>query len=273
MQYSDFSVLLSVYRKEKADYLHLALKSIWNNQTVKPAEIILVKDGPLTPELDWVISEFQQNAPLKIITLEQNQGLGHALNEGLKHCSCELVARMDSDDISKSKRFERQIQFMTEHPDIAAAGAWVEEFVGTHDNVVSERRLPSLPDDINRFGRKRNPMNHPAVMFRKRAVMAAGGYEHFPLFEDYWLWVRMLRQGYKLYNIPQYLLWFRISPDVYRRRGGWRYAMTELRFQYRLWRLGYISILQLMANSITRFCIRVMPNGMRRRLYGKIARN
>lgn len=273
MSYPDFSVLLSVYWKENPDCLRLALKSIWDDQTVKPSEIVLVKDGALTPELDLIISDFQQKAPIMVVALKQNQGLGCALNEGLKHCSCEWVARMDSDDIAKPGRFESQIGFMTEHPDISVCSSWIDEFIDNPGNTVFQRRLPETAVELCRFGRRRNPINHPVVMFRKSAVLAAGGYEHFPLFEDYWLWVRMIVAGCKMYNIQQSLLWFRISPDVYRRRGGWRYAMTEIRFQYRLWRLGYISILQLMTNCISRFCIRVLPNEMRRRFYGKMVRN
>lgn len=269
----DFSVLLSVYFKERPDWLRQSLESIFA-QTILPREIILVEDGPLPPELEAVVVEFEQRySMLKVIRIPENQGLGCALNEGLKYCSCEWVARMDSDDIAKPERFERQIGFMTEHPDISVCSSWVDEFIDNPGNTVSQRRLPETAAELCRFGRRRNPINHPAVMFRKSSVLAVGGYEHFPLFEDYWLWARMIVAGCKMYNIQQSLLWFRISSDVYRRRGGWRYAMTEVRFQYRLWRLGYIGILQLMANSFTRFCIRVMPNEMRRRLYVKMVRN
>lgn len=269
----DFSVLLSVYFKERPEWLRQSLESILT-QTVLPREIILVEDGVLTHELEAVVTEFEQrHSILRVVRIPENQGLGCALNEGLKHCSCEWVARMDSDDIAKPGRFESQIGFMTEHPDISVCSSWIDEFIDNPENTVFQRRLPETAVELCRFGRRRNPINHPAVMFRKSAVLAAGGYEHFPLFEDYWLWARMIVAGCKMYNIQQSLLWFRISPDVYRRRGGWRYAMTEIRFQYRLWRLGYIGAWRLTVNCITRFCIRIMPNEMRRRLYGKIARN
>lgn len=269
---SEFSVLLSVYGKEHAEWLRLALRSIWEDQIRKPKEIVLVKDGPLNDELEAVISDFAKVAPLKVVALDQNQGLGRALQAGLQQCSCELVARMDSDDLAKPERFERQIRFMEEHPDAAVAGSWIEEFIGSPENIVSERRLPTSPEELFQFGKKRNPMNHPTVMFRKTAVETAGGYEHFPLFEDYWLWCRMLQKGNHLYNIPEALLWFRTSPDVYKRRGGWRYAVTEIRFLYRVWHLGYISLPTFCINGATRFCIRIIPNGLRRKLYCKFAR-
>ena len=144
----DFSVLLSVYWKENPDWLRLSLKSIWEDQSLKPAEIVLVKDGPLTDRLETVISQFKQSAPLKIVPLSQNQGLGRALNEGLKFCSFDLVARMDTDDISKPDRFEKQIRFISQHPDISVVGSWVDEFIGNPDHVVSERKLPSTPDEL-----------------------------------------------------------------------------------------------------------------------------
>lgn len=204
--------------------------------------------------------------------MSQNQGLGRALNEGLKFCSFDLVARMDTDDISKPDRFEKQIRFISQHPDISVVGSWVDEFIDTPDHVVSERKLPSTPDELYRFGQTRNPMNHPTVLFRKKKVLEVGGYEHFPLFEDYWLWCRMLQHGCKLGNIPQSLLWFRTSPDVYKRRGGWRYAMTELKFQRELFRLGYIGLPRMILNDISRFVVRIMPNYLRRILYNKLAR-
>ncbi len=268
----DFSVLLSVYRKEKHEFLYRSLQSIWSEQTLKPTEIVLVKDGPLTPELDRVIADFQAQTPMKIVALSENQGLGKALNAGLKECSYDLVARMDSDDISKPERFAMQLKFMTEHPDIAVCGSWVDEFIDSPDNVVSQRRLPESSAELAAFGRKRNPLNHPTVIFRKSAVEAVGGYEHFPLLEDYWLWIRMLSAGYRFHNIPKSLLWFRTSTDVYRRRGGWRYAMTELKFQNSMRNLGYISLADMIINGSTRFAVRILPNSIRKTLYTKIAR-
>lgn len=249
-----------------------ALESIWDDQTLKPAEIVLVKDGPLTPELDAVIDDFRRSAPLTVVALERNRGLGIALCEGLKHCTCELVARMDGDDVAKPERFARQVEFMTGHPDIAVCGSWIDEFIGSTDNVVSQRRLPETSAELVAFGRRRNPLNHPTVMFRKSAVEAVGGYEHFPLFEDYWLWARMLTAGYRFYNFQEPLLWFRTSADVYRRRGGWRYAMTELKLQYRLRKLGYISFMDIIVGGGIRFAVRILPNSIRKTLYNKLAR-
>ena len=179
-----FSVLLSVYRKEQPAYLRQSLDSIFT-QTLQPAEVVLVKDGPLTDALDEVAEEYCRKYPvLKVVPLSENQGLGRALNEGLKYCSYDLVARMDTDDVAKPERFEKQIAVFCAHPEMDVVGAWIDEFEGSIENVISVRVLPLEDSEIRRFARKRNPVNHPVVMFRKSAVLVAGGYQHFPLFED-----------------------------------------------------------------------------------------
>ena len=228
---SQFSVLLSLYYKERPDFLYQSLASIFD-QTVIPAEVVLVKDGPLTEELEKVVLGYQQRySSLKIIPLSQNQGLGRALNEGLKHCSYELVARMDTDDIAKPNRFEKQIRVFQQNSNIDICSAWIEEFEGDWHNVISIRMLPETHDEIAYYAQSRCPINHPVVMFKKSAVIRAGGYQHFPLFEDYFLWLRMLKNGAKFHNIQDSLLYFRTSSEMFKRRGGWKYAMDEYRFQ------------------------------------------
>lgn len=267
-----FSVLLSVYRKEQPAYLRQSLDSIFT-QTLLPDEVVLVKDGPLTDTLDEVVEEYCRKYPvIKVVPLSENQGLGRALNEGLKHCSYDLVARMDTDDVAKSERFEKQIAVFCAHPEVDVVGAWIDEFEGNIRNVISVRKLPEKHLDIRVFARKRNPVNHPVVMFRKNAVLAAGGYIHFPLFEDYYLWVRMLLNGARFYNIPESLLYFRFSPDMFKRRGGWKYARDEFRFQRKLLGMNFITCFQFMQNVSIRFVSRIIPNRLRTVLYKKILR-
>jgi len=226
-----FSVLLSLYFKESPDFLHQSLDSIFA-QTLPPDEVVLVEDGPLPYELHEVVNAYKnRHKEIKVVALEKNGGLGRALSEGLKHCSFDLVARMDTDDVSKPWRFEKQVAFMETNLDIAVCGAWIDEFEGDVNNVRSTRKLPQWNDDIYEFGKKRNPMNHPVVMFRKSAVEVVGGYQPMPLFEDYYLWVRMLQHGCKFHNIQESLLDFRSCSDVFKRRGGMKYAWTEIVFQ------------------------------------------
>ena len=272
------SVLLSLYSREKPQFLRESLSSIME-QTAMPAEVVMVLDGPVGDDLLGVLDEFSRREgdvpDFRIVRLEKNMGLGRALSEGLRHCGNELVARMDTDDVMMPQRIDEQYRYMASHPEIAVCGAWIDEFVVQADgsrHVVSTRRLPVEHDDIFNFGKGRSPMNHPVVMFRKSRVEAAGGYEHFPLFEDYYLWVRMLCCGEKFHNLPESLLWFRLSDDVYKRRGGLRYAMDEVSLQRAIYRLGYISRVTMMKNVAIRFLVRLMPNGFRALIYKRLLR-
>lgn len=267
-----FSVLLSLYYKENSEYLRQSLDSIFN-QTLKPDEVVLVEDGPLTTELYNIINEYIKRFPIiKIVPLARNSGLGNALKEGLKYCTNDIIARMDTDDISKPDRFQKQISFLDKHPEIDVVGAWIDEFINDISNVVSIRKLPETNDEIYDFGKKRNPINHPVVMFRKKAVEAAGGYLPFYLFEDYYLWVRMLLNGSRFYNIQESLLYFRSSHEMFYRRGGIKYAYVECKFYLTLFRLGYINIAETIINISIRFFTRILPNKVRRWIYKNIIR-
>ena len=268
-----YSILLSIYYKEKAQNLEEALYSIFN-QTKQAKEIVLVKDGQLTKELDDIINAYaSQESNLKIISLPTNQGLGIALNEGLKYCTYDIVARMDTDDIAKPYRFDKQLKIFQEHPEIDVVGSWIDEFEGTPQNIISTRKLPETHKEIYQYAKKRNPINHPVVMFKKQAVIEAGGYQHFPLFEDYYLWVRMLLNGAKFYNIQESLLYFRFSPDMFKRRGGLKYACTEAKFQWHIHQLGFINLPKTILNITIRFGTRIIPNNFRSWIYKNILRN
>lgn len=267
-----FSVLLSLYYKENPLFLRESLVSIFS-QTLFPDEVVLVEDGPLTDDLKVVVDEFAQTySVLKVVSLPVNGGLGKALNEGLKHCSYDIVVRMDTDDISRPYRFEKQVPYMESHPDVDVCSAWIDEFQGNISNVVTTRCLPETSDEIYEYGKKRCPINHPAAVFRKHSVLAAGGYMHYPLFEDYYLWARMLVAGAKFYNFQESLLWFRTTPDVYRRRGGWRYAMTEIRLQFLFVGIGYIGFGTFLKNLSIRFIVRIVPNNFRTFIYKNFLR-
>lgn len=262
-----FSVLISLYAKERPEFLWQSLESVFN-QSLSPDEVIVVEDGPLTPELYVVLEEFEKEHPeFHRIKLPENGGLGKALNEGLKHCHYDLVARMDTDDIAKSDRFAKQIAIFEVNPEIQVVSSWISEFRDTPTNIISVRKLPEFPFELYAYGKKRCPVNHPAVMFRKSSVLLAGGYRHFPLMEDYYLWVRMLLNGDKFYTIQESLLFFRTDDNTYRRRGGLRHGLDEVRFQYEIYRLNYISFMRFIKNIGIRFTTRIMPNRLREALY------
>lgn len=268
-----FSVLISVYHKENPDWLAQSLDSVFD-QTLPPDEVVVVKDGPLTQALDAVLDEYSAKYPaLKLVPLPENRGLGMALNEGLKHCSHELVARMDTDDVCKPTRFERQLEVLVRNPDIDCVGTWIDEFTEIPEHVIATRRLPKNHAEIVDYAKTRSPMNHPSVVFRKSAILKAGGYMHFPLFEDYWLWVRMLVAGCRFVNIPESLVLMRVSPDMYRRRGGVRYVHDEWRLQREFRRMNFISGSEMVRNMSIRTAVRLSPNSLRALLYKKYLRN
>lgn len=267
-----FSVLMPVYCKETPEYLDKALESIIY-QTLVPDEIVLIEDGPLTPELYKVIELKKEKFPnLKPYQLKENIQLGRALAKGILLCKNEIIARMDSDDISVKNRFEIQYNFMQEHPDIGATGGYMEEFSNTNNSYKKTKKMPQNMDAIKKYAKYRNPLNHMTVMLRKSQVLKAGNYRHFPYLEDYYLWCRMLSTGVKFYNIPHVLVKSRTSPQLYSRRGGLKYCLNYLKLRRIQRQMGILSIKEY----ITAICITIgmtlQPVKLRRFIYQKILR-
>jgi glycosyltransferase involved in cell wall biosynthesis len=209
---------------------------------------------------------------LKVIKILKNSGLGNALNIGLEHCKFDLVVRTDSDDICKPNRMQRQVDFMCGNPQIDCCSSWIEEFIDSTNNVITIKKVPETSEEIFEYGKSRCPINHPAAIFRKQSVLNAGGYQHFPLFEDYYLWVRMLMNGCKMYNLQESLLFFRSSQEMFKRRGGRDYAKTEIKLNRLFLDIGYITRLQFLRNISVRSVVRVVPNWMRTIIYKRMLR-
>ena len=263
-----FSVLISVYKKEKAEYLKRALQSVIN-QTLKPTEIVIVKDGPLTKELDDCIEDFQkQNSKLfKILSFKENRGLGLALRDGVKACKYEYIARMDSDDISKPDRFEKQFNYLQKHPETALLGTWITEFSKDENKPDTVTKLPCTHQEIIKFAKRRNPFRHVTVVFKKSAVIQSGNYRDFLWFEDYDLFVRILLKGYFTANIPEYLVNVKADKDMFARRGGWQYLKQDYKFQKQILKTKYIAKTDFLINIIIRSIVRIIPNKVRSYLY------
>ena len=266
-----FSVLMSLYAKERPDFLRQSLESIFD-QILPPDEVVLVEDGILSEELYSVVEEYSKNhREMKVVSLPVNGGLGRALNEGLKHCSYELVARMDTDDIAKRCRFQKQVSFMESHPEIDVCSAWIEEFMDSVDNIVSMKKIPETKDEILSYGKSRCPINHPAVIYRRSAVIDSGGYGPFP--EDYYLWGRMLTKGYNFHNIQESLLYFRSSKDMYKRSGGWKYYRAMLKLQKEFHSIRYTSYPEYLRNITIRTVVALLPNSLRSFIYKTFLRS
>lgn len=268
-----FSVLMSIYKNEKANFLRESLDSVLNN-TAKPDEIIMVKDGPLPQTLEDILNDYQRSTGLfHFVIHKENLGLGLALRDGLLACKNELVARMDTDDICSEERFEKQLTYLKNHSNITVVGSNVEEFsIDWHhpDQLV---KYPKSNRDIITFAKKRNPMRHPAVMFRKSAVLSSGNYRHFLWFEDYDLCIRMLLNKYEMFNIQEVLTYCRADKKLFQRRGGVNYLKQDIRFQKFMLNSGFINIRQFLFNCTVRSVVRVMPNSLREFIYKNFLRS
>lgn len=263
-----YSVLMSLYKKEHPEYLRLALDSMLN-QTVAPDEIVLVEDGPLTPELYAILDEYPM---LHRVKNEKNLGLGLALNEGLKVCRNELVARMDTDDISKPDRCEKQLRRFEEKPELAIVGSHIDEFVGTPDNIISQRKVPLTSEAIYNFAKKRSAFNHPAVMYRKSAVMAEGGYSDLKRNQDVDIFGRMLFKGHKAENIDEALLWFRSSDELAARRKSWENTKSYIDTIKKFWKMGYSSFADYAKVAVAQTGMFILPASMQNWVYKKFLR-
>lgn len=269
-----YSVLMAVYGKEQASWFQKAAESMMT-QTVSPSEFVLVCDGPLTKELETVIRylDARYQGILKILRLKENKGLGEALRQGVLLCSHELVARMDSDDIACPDRCEKQLQLFQNNKNLAFCSGTIAEFSDEREICTSaktgmrKRQLPCSHREIKAFAKKRNPMNHMAVMFRKSAVLQSGNYRSIEGAEDYDLWARMLMQGFQAANLPDVLVWARIGNGMELRRGGLRYTARILRFQTELLKMGFLNPFQYFFNCCVRVPVCLMPGRLRAAFY------
>lgn len=266
-----YSVLMSVYSKEKPEYLKESIDSMIN-QTIEPDEIVLIKDGLLTDSLYDVISQYEKNPIFKSIQLENNVGLGKALNIGLSECRNEIVVRMDTDDISESDRCEKQIPILINN-NLSVVGSSVAEFIETKKNIIAYKDTVESNNDILRRMKYRNAINHPTVVFKKTDVLNSGGYQDFYLNEDYSLWIRMILKGYMFRNIKEPLVNMRINNETYLRRGGFKYFLTQKKLFDFMLEANFINYYEYIINNTIRFFARVLiTNNIRKTLYLKLLR-
>ncbi len=268
-----YSVLMSLYKKEKPEFLIESIESMLK-QTYSAEEILIVKDGPLTNQLDLILSNYKLSNPrlFSIVELKDNLGLGLALNEGLKSCRNELVARMDTDDISLNNRCELQIEEFMKNPLLCIVGTWINEFYDHPSNTLTSRVVPVNHNDIMKFSRRRSPFNHPTVMYKKSAVLNSGGYKNVMRKEDIDLFVRMLHHGCIAKNIPKSLLLYRSNKDSLKRRKTWVNCKSYIKVIYNFWRMGYSSLLDFLIVFISQITFFIIPVWMLKIINNKILR-
>lgn len=269
-----FSVSLSVYKNDNAEHFREALSSVVN-QTVKPAEIVLVVDGPVPDTIIEVIKEFETSlSDFKVIHLPENRGHAIARQFGIEAADNELIALMDSDDISVPDRFEKQLSCFKKNASLDVLGGQISEFVNLTDNIVGIRKVPLDDLDIKYYIKTRCPFNQMTVMFKKSSVLESGGYIDWHYEEDYYLWIRMFEQGCVFQNLPDNLVFARVGNELYKRRGGMKYFKSEARLQKYLWEKEIINLPKFLSNVIIRFVIQVLlPNKLRGWIYQKLFRH
>lgn len=268
-----YSVLMSLYIKERPDYLDLAIKSMVE-QTLKPDEIVIVKDGLITDELQAVLDKYKNDYPdlFNIVGYEKNRGLGLALNFGLKYCRNELIARMDTDDISKVYRCEKQIKAFMDHPENAIVGSAVDEFYDIPDNITGRRVVPCDYEAIYQFAKKRSAFNHPSVMYRKSKVLEFGGYANLRRNQDVDLFGRMLFGGCVAINFEESLLWFRSDENLAKRRKSWENTWSYIDTIYRFYKMGYSSFMDVAIVACAQTVMYFMPISVQNWLYKNFLR-
>lgn len=271
----EYSFLMSVYYKEKPEYLIESIESMLA-QTVMPKAIIIIQDGKLTDELYFVIESYKKKYSdlFDIIALDKNVGLGNALNHGIKKCSTELIARMDSDDICLPTRCEKQLKKFDEIPDLDIVGTQIDEFMGTPENIVSSRLVPCTQAEIKEFSKRRSPFNHPTVMYRKKSIVDAGYYSGYGRKEDLELFVKMMLQlNCKAANLSEKLLLYRTSSDNLKRRKTWQNCSEYIKIMYGFFRKHYLNIFDILYVILGQLTIFILPKYILKHISNKLLRN
>lgn len=265
---------MGIYRNDNAEDFATAVDSIYSKQTVRPSEIIIVVDGPITNKLEATLKELEERIGIiRLVRFQENHGHAAARQAGLDAASNEFVAVMDADDISVPDRFEKQLATFEKKPESSVIGGQIKEFIGEPDNVVGERIVPENDGEIKEYLKSRCPMNFVTVMYRKSAINHVGGFIDWYCEEDYYLWIRLAQAGYDFANLPDNLVNVRVGKEMYKRRGSWKYFKSEAKLQGYMLRHGIISLPRYCFNVAGRFAVQVaMPNKLRGFIFQKIFR-
>ncbi|WP_270190970.1 glycosyltransferase [Holdemania filiformis] len=268
-----YSVLMTVYKNDNPRWVDLALQSMLE-QTVIPSEIVLIEDGPVSEEIESVISKYIafNSVPIRLYKNDVNIGLGATLKKGVELCRFNYIARMDSDDVSEKTRCEKILKLMVENPKISLAGSDVAEFEGDISNIKAYVRLPQNMEDILRFAKKRVPIRHPSIIFKKDDVLEVGNYKPLLRSQEYDLVIRMLIKGKIISNVNEILLYQRIDDNFYKRRGGLKKGITLAKQRYDFYKYGFYNYFEFLLFASINVGMSIMPNGLRAIIYQKLLR-
>lgn len=271
---SEYTVIMSIYIKVNPNYLKESIDSIVN-QSFKPKKIILIKDGKLSDEQNFIIDNFNNNYKnlFDIYEFNDNKGAGYAYNFALDKCITKWAAIMDSDDIADLHKFEKQMNYLNQHKNIDLIASNAVEFIDRKDNIISTRIMPQNNEEIVKFAHGRCPIIQPTAIFNVKSVIDAGSYQHSPLTEDYDLYIRMIMNGCRFYTYQEILYYIRTSEDFFKRRGGMKYLKPILSFKYKYLKNGFFSTKQFLKTFLSSLVVSLMPNKMRTFIYKKFLRN
>ena len=263
-----YSVLMSVYQKEKAEFFKLSLQSVFE-QTSAPDQVVVVCDGPLTEELDAVLGNFAEKYPEKLFIhrLEQNMGTGYAANVGLQLCRNELIVKMDSDDIAYPDRCEKQLKMFRKHPELDLLGGYLSEFETDVSNVKAIKKVPVTNKEIRKYAKRRNPFNNQTLMYKKSVALACGGYTCNTRCEDYDFVTKMIMYGAKCRNLPECLVYYRLDAGAYERRRNWKNTVGFMSVRYRNWKRGFCSFMDFVIPCAAQVVLFVMPISFTKKIY------
>ena len=268
--FSDYSVLMTIYERDNPDFVVEAIDSMLN-QTVRTNNYVLVCDGPLNPKLNEIINKYCDMFPdiFDVYRLEKNVGLGAALKYGVEKCNNELIARMDDDDIAIDNRCEIELSAFKKDPNLVLVGSYVYEFEKKLSDQTILRKKPTDYLDIKDYSKRRNPFNHSTVMFKKSAIISVGNYSEMRTNQDVELWVRLLNNGYRCYNIPTALVYFRYDFSTYKRRKKWKNIKLLISIWKRFYKSGYCSLFDYLYVKARQICVFLTPSFILRAIYKK----
>lgn len=268
--YKNYSILMSVYKKDNTEYLKKSIDSMLT-QTILTDDFVIVEDGVLTDALNAVLEEYAEKYNfIHLIKKRNNRGLGAALNIGLMECKNELIARMDSDDISLPERCEKELKVFNDNLEIGIVGSNIVQFIESPENVVGTKIMPNTTKDIWKYGKRRNPFNHPTVMYKKSLILSAGGYQETIRGEDFALFTKLVAEGIKGENIPENLVMYRADENQFKRRTSWTDTKAVIEVVYRNWKRKYCSIVDLICVVLIQMISFMIPKSIGKVMYQKL---